>query len=202
MHCSLFLILFATVCLGSYTCCAAGQIARSSDGWSGTIIRNLVFAVCKPTKTWRHFPSRRKIVRRSPRAQRLAIIPSFTSTAYTLREKFASRQKRLYENIYRDYWLPKTSSHDVQPVKVQCKVMGKSKRAAKSGATRRRAATVNRSQREKQCETGSQTRSTTQSWRLRLHHQRPQGATPSGHQRQLGLHRKRTLGATLSAPQT
>ena len=39
MHCSLFLILFATAYLGNYSCCAAGQIARSSDGWSGTSIR-------------------------------------------------------------------------------------------------------------------------------------------------------------------
>ena len=55
MHSSLFLILFATACLGSYTCCAAGQIARSSDGWSGTIIQNLVFAVHKPTKNMASF---------------------------------------------------------------------------------------------------------------------------------------------------
>ena len=33
---------------------------------------------------------------------RTVIIPSFTSIALTLREEFANRQKRLYENIYID----------------------------------------------------------------------------------------------------
>ena len=115
MHCSLFLTLFATACLGSYTCCAAGQIARSSDGWSGTIIRNLVFAVRKPIK--KHgaiFHQGGKPCSAlcrccdSPSIYPLmtlpvwcpVIIPSSTSIAHTLRKEFASRQKRLYKNIY------------------------------------------------------------------------------------------------------
>ena len=106
MHCSLFLILFATLCLGSYTCCAAGQTTQSSDGWSSTIIRNLIFAVRKPTKTWRQFPSRREIVRRSPRARRLVFrLPPYDTPRVAPRnnsefhvdhthaaEEFASRQ--------------------------------------------------------------------------------------------------------------
>ena len=82
MHCFLFQTLFATACLGIYICCAAGQIARSSDQsllWSGTIIQNLLFAVRKPTKTWRHFLSKREI-RCSSRAWRLAFrLPLYDS---------------------------------------------------------------------------------------------------------------------------
>ena len=76
MHCSLLLFLFATMSLGSYICCAAGQIARSSDrSWLSGLAQlseNSYSLSVNPRKTWRHFPSRREIVRRSPWVQRLA----------------------------------------------------------------------------------------------------------------------------------
>ena len=73
-YCSLFLILIATMWLGSYIWCAAGKMARSSD--PGFLERhNYPEAhIRRPLtdKTWRHYPSRRKSVRRPPRARWLA----------------------------------------------------------------------------------------------------------------------------------
>ena len=72
MRCFLFLILLPPRVLAA---ASVVLLARTRDRllalWSVTIIRNLVFAVRKPKKTLRHFPSR-EIVRHSPQARRLA----------------------------------------------------------------------------------------------------------------------------------
>ena len=81
---------------------------------SGTLYSSSV----NPQKTWRHFPSRREIMRRSPRARRLAIrLPPYDTPRVVPRNNpefhvdhmhtaggVCEQTKRLYENIYID-WL-------------------------------------------------------------------------------------------------
>ena len=119
MHWSLFLILFATMCLSSYTCCAAGQTARSSDP---SFLERHNYPEPRIRRPYTH--KKHGVIFRqggkscgafhgrgdSPFVYplmtlpvcRLVIILSFTSIARTLREEFASRQKRLDENMYID----------------------------------------------------------------------------------------------------